>query len=164
MADDRTVRTLRPDRRAVSPVVGKVMEAAIVVLYIGLLSSTLYGGLVPDYRTAAGAEVGERVLAESAQRVQQAVPPNASRVRVRAPVELPTTVRGTSYEIRATGGRTLVLDHPHVGVGGRTALALPNSVVSVAGEWESQRDAFVVVRSTPTGLEVRLVSGGGERP
>ncbi|UPV72905.1 hypothetical protein M0R89_10125 [Halorussus limi] len=149
------------DARAASPVVGKALEAGIVVLYVGLLSATLYGGVVPEYRTAAGAEVGERVLAQSAERVQQAVPTDARAVRVRAAVSLPRTVRGRAYAVRAEN-RTLVLDHPADRVGGRVALALPETVASVSGNWSSRDPAFVVVRSGDAGgLAVRLESGDG---
>ena len=148
--------------RAVAPAVGKALEAGLVVLYIGMLTSALYGGLVPDYRTVAGAEVGERVLAQSAQRVQQAVPPAAERVSVRQRVALPRTIRGEPYVVRVEG-RSLVLVHPHAGVGGRARLALPGTVDSVTGEWSSREDAAVVVRTTEDGLAVRLESGGGRR-
>ncbi|WP_276300188.1 DUF7266 family protein [Halorussus lipolyticus] len=147
----------RFDTRAVSPVVGKAMEASIVVLYVGVLTATLYGGVVPEYRTAAGAEVGERVLAQSAERVQQAVPTETRAVRVRAEVSLPRTIRGETYAIR-TENRTLVLDHPEDRVGGRVTLALPETVESVAGEWSSRDPAVVAVRNSEEGLEVRLES------
>jgi hypothetical protein len=157
MADSTRFRF---DRRAVSPVVGKAMEASIVVLYIGVLTASLYGGVVPEYRTAAGAEVGERVLAQSAERVQQAVPTDARAVQVRAEVSLPRTIRGEAYSIR-TESRALVLDHPEERVGGRVALALPETVESVEGEWSSRDRALVVVRSEDDddGLAVRLESG-----
>ncbi|WP_135830665.1 DUF7266 family protein [Halorussus halobius] len=149
------------DERAVAPVVGKALEASIVVLYIALLSSALYGSIVPEYRTAAGAEVGERALAESAQRVQQAVPEDARAVAVRQQVSLPDTLRGRGYDVRAEN-RSLVLDHPEEGVGGRVRLALPETVETVSGNWSSYGPGFVVVRSTPDdGLAVRLES---ERP
>ncbi|NHN57682.1 MULTISPECIES: hypothetical protein [Halorussus] len=147
------------DERAVSPVVGKALEASIVVLYVAFLSATLYGGVVPEYRTAAGAEVGERVLAQSAARVQQAVPPDARAVESRTAVSLPRTIRGRAYAVRVVN-RTLVLDHPRDGVGGRVALALPEIVDSVRGNWSSRDPAFVVVRSHGDDLAVRLESSG----
>ncbi|USZ69223.1 hypothetical protein NGM10_05645 [Halorussus salilacus] len=151
-------RRNREEDRAVAPVVGKALEAGIVVLYISLLGAVLYGGLVPDYRTAAGAEVGERVLSQSAQRVQQAVPAATGRVAARTEVSLPATIRGRGYEVRVEG-RTLVLDHPRDGVGGRTRLALPETVDSVEGEWSSRDPAFVAVRGDAEGLAVVLESG-----
>jgi hypothetical protein len=136
------------------------MEAAIVVLYVSALSATMYGGLVPEYRTAAGAEVGERVVAESAQRVQQAVPTDARAVKVRYSVSLPDTIRGQAYSV-GVENRTPVLDHPVEGVGGRARLALPETVISVEGEWSSREPAFVAVRTSADGdgLAVRLKSG-----
>ncbi|MFC7081254.1 DUF7266 family protein [Halorussus caseinilyticus] len=137
------------------------MEASVVVLYVGVLTATLYGGVVPEYRTAAGAEVGERVLAQSAERVQQAVPTDARAVRVRAEVSLPRTLRGRAYAIR-TENRTLVLDHPDERIDGRVTLALPETVDSVRGNWSSRDPAFVAVRSDGAGgLAVRLESGDG---
>jgi hypothetical protein len=155
---DREESADRHDR-AVSPVVGKALEAGVVVLYVGLLTATLYGGVVPDFRSAAGAEVGERVLAQSAERVQQAVPTAASRVEARTRVSLPRTIRGQAYAVR-TDDRALVLDHPAPGVGGRARLALPGAVSSVTGNWSSREPAVVVVRSDGAGgLAVRLRSG-----
>jgi hypothetical protein len=141
--------------------VSKALEASIVVLYVAALSATMYGGIVPEYRTAAGAEVGERVVADTAQRVQQAVPIDARAVEVRSEVSLPRTIRGRAYSV-GVENRTLVLDHPRDGVEGRARLALPETVASVRGNWSSREPAFVVVRSSAdgNGLAVRLESGG----
>ena len=144
--------------RATSPVVGKALEAGLVVLYIGLLSATLYGHVVPGYRTAAGAEIGDRVLAETAQEVQQAVPPDAAAVAVRLRVDLPETIRGRGYTIVAEN-RTLALDHPDPAIDSRARLALPPSVESVRGSWRSGEPAAVTVRGSPSGLRVALVEG-----
>lgn len=143
--------------RAVSPVVGKTLEAGIVVLFLALLTTTLYGGVVPGYRTAAGQAVGERTLASAAERVQQAVPPNASRARGRYEVDLPRTIRGAAYHLRVDD-RDLVLDHPAAGIGGRVRLALPGYVIDVDGEWSSRDRPVVAVRNAPDGVEVRLTS------
>ena len=143
------------DRGLTGPV-GKSLEVAIVVLFIGLLSTTLFGSVVPEYRNAAGTEVGERVLALSAERIQQAVPPSVEGATARHRVDLPRTVRGESYRIR-TDGRTLVLDHPHHAVDGRMRVALPAGA-TLSGSWESHGDPAVVVRETGDGPTVRLVS------
>lgn len=148
----------RGSDRAVSPVVGKAMEASLVVLYIGVLTATLYGGVVPDYRTAAGAEVGERVLSKSAERVQQSVPSDAVTVSVRTRVTLPDSIRGRSYDVRAENG-SLALVHPNERVGTTVELALPASVAGVSGEWSSREPAVVVVRSSPDGPVVELRRG-----
>ena len=146
------------DDRAVSPLVGKAMEASLVVLYIGLLTATLYGNIVPEYRTTAGAEVGERVLSKSTERIQQSVPADAAAVRVRMRVSLPDTIRGRTYEIRA-GNRSLSLVHPNERVGASVELALPGSVDGVRGTWSSGTPAIVVVRPGPDGLIVELRRG-----
>ncbi len=146
--------------RAVSPVVGKVLEAGLVVLYVSMITTTLYGGVVPDYRTTVGDEVGDRVLSKAAERIQQAVPANGTAVRARMRVSLPETIRGTGYEIRADG-RTLTLVHPTEKVEDSTRLAVPDSVVKVHGNWSSREPAVVVVRSAQSGsgLVVELKRG-----
>ena len=145
--------------RGLAPVVSKALEAGIVVLYVGLLVAALYGNVVPGYRTAAGAEIGERALATAAERVQQAVPPAARAVDARYRVDLPRTIRGRGYRIRAAG-RTLVLDHPHPAVGREAELALPPRVARVEGTWSSREPSVVRVTDAPGGLVVRLEAGG----
>lgn len=146
------------DDRAVTPAVSKSLEATVVVLFVGALTVSLYGGVVPEYRTATGEQVADRTLAAASHQVEAAVPPEAERVDVRVRADIPETIRGEGYSVR-TDGRTLVLDHPHGGVGDRARLALPGRVVSVAGEWHSRRDAWVVVEDRPGGLAVRLRQG-----
>lgn len=143
--------------RALAPVVGKALEAALVVLFLGLLTTTLYGGVVPDYRDAAGNEMGERTLSLAAQRIQQAVPPVGSEVSAHYRVDLPRTIRGRAYRIEADG-RSLVLSHPSSAVGGRSRLVLPESVVSVSGSWSSREPTAVRVTDVEDGIAVRLVS------
>jgi hypothetical protein len=143
------------DDRAVSPVVGKALEAALVVLYLGLVTTTLYGSAVPDYRATAGAEVGDRTLAAAATEVERAVPPPAASVAVEVRVDLPRTIAGDRYAVRADA-ETLVLDHPDPAVGGRARLSLPAHVVAVRGTLESTADPVVRVRSVEGGVEVVL--------
>ncbi|WP_338727408.1 hypothetical protein [Haladaptatus sp. DJG-WS-42] len=143
------------DSRAVTPVVGKVFEVGLVALYIGLLTTTLYAGAVPEYRTAAGAEVGERVLASATQRVEQSIPPAATTVQHRQTVSIPQTIRGEQYEIRAAN-ESLVLLHPNENIDGKARLALPDRVVSVSGTWRSTDETALVVEDAPGGLRVRL--------
>lgn len=148
----------RTDVRAGSAVVGKALEASIVVLYIGLLTSTLYAGAIPEYRTDAGQEVADRTLADASADVRAAVPPNASSANATARVVLPATIRGEEYSIRVEG-RRLVLDHPDGPVGGRTPLALPRTVDSIDGHWESRDAAVVRIRTGADGIDVRLERG-----
>ncbi|MFB6308588.1 MAG: hypothetical protein ABEH35_04585 [Haloarculaceae archaeon] len=147
------------DNRGVSTVVEKLLALSIVVLYIGLLTATLYGGAVPAYRTTVGAEVGDRTLATAAARVEQAVPPATRRASVRVQVDLPPTIDGTGYELNATGG-DIVLTHPDPAIGGRIELVLPTHVRSVSGEWQSGGVLIVSVRGD-AGAHVVTLGGAG---
>ncbi len=146
---------LRVDTRALSPVVGKAMEATLVVLYLGLVTTTLYGGVVPEYRAAAGAEIADRTLANAAAEAESAVPPNTTDATVRVELDLPATVAGSGYTVRPDGD-SLVLEHPDPSVATRTPLVLPDRVVAVTGEWQGGDDAVVRVVTVENGLEVRL--------
>jgi len=149
---------LAGDDRAVAPVAGKVLEVGLVLLYVALLTTALYGGAVPEYRTDAGQSLADRTLAVAAERIQQAVPPDATRASVRHEVSLPGTIRERQYALRVEEG-WLVLDHPHPEVGGRVRLALPGTVTDVGGSWRSDRPAVVRVTDTPDGTVVRLEAG-----
>jgi hypothetical protein len=152
--------TTDPRNRAVVPAVGKALEASIVLLYVALVTTTLFGGVVPDYRAAAGQELADRTLSTAAHRVQDAVGPDATRASARVRVDLPATIRGDGYRIRAENG-SLVLDHPDAEVGSRTTLAVPAHVVAVRGEWHSHDPAAVVVEPAASGVVVRLAAGRG---
>lgn len=141
--------------RGVASVVGKALEVGIVVLYVGLLTSALYGHAVPEYRTTAGDAVADRALSEAGHRVQQAVPPDVARVDARVRVGLPDAIRGRAYEVRVEN-RSLVLDHPRPGVGGRQRLALPGYVGDVRGSWHSTEPAVVHVATANDTLVVEL--------
>ncbi|MFC7019928.1 MULTISPECIES: DUF7266 family protein [Haloarcula] len=143
------------DNRAVSPVVEKLLALGLVVVYVGLLTTTLYGGAVPAYRAAVGSELGERTLAEATARVEQAVPPDARAGSARYRVDLPATIGGAAYAIR-TDGRDLVLVHPDPAVGGRTRPVLPDRVDALAGTWESGAETVVIVDGPPGELTVEL--------
>lgn len=148
-------RRLSDDDRALSAVVGKAVEVGMVTVFAALLASALYGGVVPEYRTAAAAEVGDRALATAAERIETAVPPNATRVNSESLIDLPRTIRGATYRLRANGS-TLVLDHPRDRLDGRVRLALPSSVVRVTGTWKSGTPAVIRVDDAGGGLRVEL--------
>lgn len=144
--------------RAVAPAVGKALEAGIVVLFVAALTTTLYGGVVPDARNAAGGEVGERALQHAASEIAAAVPAAEGVRRAERSVSLPTSIRGDGYRIAAANG-TLGLHHDHPEVGGRTPLVLPDRVREVRGEWTGG-DGVVRVRPHPDGgLLVVLAEG-----
>lgn len=146
------------DNRAVTPVVEKTLTIGIVALFLAGMTTTLFGGAVPAARDATGSSIGDRTLALATERVEQAIPPNASHVRAHHRVDLPPTIRGTGYRVRVDG-RSLVLDHPRAAIGGRSRLVLPGSVVGVNGSWQSGSESVVAVRSVAGGLTVELREG-----
>jgi hypothetical protein len=136
------------DERAVAPVVGKSLEIAVLVVFLGLVSAALFGSVVPEYRTAAGTEVGDRVLVAAAGQIEVAARAPADVVERRVVVSIPRTVRGAGYVVRAETQNetpTLVLDHPNPAIGGETALAVPPRVSTVTGEFRSSTSPAVVV-------------------
>ncbi|MFB6224364.1 MAG: hypothetical protein ABEH86_11915 [Haloarcula sp.] len=143
------------DNRALSTVVEKLLSTGLVLLYIGLITTTLYGGTIPAYQSAVGAELGERTLSEATARVEQAVPPDARAVLTTARVSIPSTIDGTGYSIR-TDGDALVLSHPDPSIGGRTQPVLPERVNSLKGEWQSGSPAVVTVSGTRGNVTVVL--------
>jgi hypothetical protein len=146
---------LRSDQRGITPAVGKALEVGVVVLFVGVLTTTLYGNAVPEYRDTVGDEVADRTVAAAAERVENAVPPRVRRARVVHRVDLPERIRGASYRIAAVN-RSLVVHHPSRAVEARTRLALPAHVDAVVGEWESGAETVVVVSGTNGGVTVRL--------
>jgi len=141
--------------RAMSPVVGKAMEATLVVLYLGLLTTALYGGAVAEYRGTAGEEVAERTLADAATEIESAVPPEATAATVRVEVALPPIIAGAAYTVRARPDE-LVLEHPDPRISTTVPLVLPDRVVGVSGTWRSGGTATVRVETTGAGTEVFL--------
>ncbi len=139
-----------------TPVVAKTLEIGIVLLYVALVTTTLYGGVVPSAQADAASVVGDRALSAAAVGVEDAVPSvSGEAVTVRAEVTLPDTIGGQPYAIRADG-RTLVLDSPVAGVGGDAPLSLPGRVTSVSGTWHSGESLSVVVRGDGDALSVEL--------
>ncbi|QZP36889.1 DUF7266 family protein [Halobaculum magnesiiphilum] len=154
---DASARSDGRRERAVTPVVSKTLEIGLVVLFVGGLSTALFGGAVPDYRDAAADRVADRALAGAATEIEIAVPPRASSVRVERRVDIPATIRGTGYRIVAADG-AVRLDHPNPSVGGSLRLALPDRVASVSGAWRSGAETVVTVAGGDGRLSIELVS------
>lgn len=146
------------DNRALSTVVEKLLSLSVLVLYISLLTTVLYGNAVPTYRGAVGAELGERTLSETTARVEQTVPPAGRASEATRRVELPATIDGATYRIRADG-EALVLDHPDGDIGGRTRPVVPQRVGTLTGEWTSGGPLVITVTGNSTNLTVRLGDG-----
>lgn len=148
---------LRGDDRGVSAVVGKTLEAGIVVLYVSLLVGVLYGGVVPEYEATTGAELGERILGESVLEVQGAVPADPDATAT-VEHELPRSIDNEPYRVVGNDD-SLELVHEDDAVGGEVPLRLPADVVRVEGEWESTAPAIVRVERTAAGRVVHLEVG-----
>lgn len=158
--------------RGLSPVVGKTLELGVGVLFVALLTTTLFGGLAPDYRDAVGAELGERTLVAAAERTEAAVPDgdvvDADRIGVesvqferRVGLRLPSSIRDHPYRIVAeptANGSAVVLVHPDPRIGGRIRLAVPASA-RVTGSASSESRSWIRVTATADRLTVRLVDG-----
>jgi hypothetical protein len=150
-----STRLYRRDRRAVVPVVGKALELAVALLFVGAVTTTLYGGVVPDYRTGAADASAEQLLNRVTERVEAAVPQNATHVRTTVRIPLPGTIGEASYRI-ATAGSALVLRHPNRGVGARTRPVLPDRVDTVSGSWTSGTVLHVEIVGGKDELHVRI--------
>jgi hypothetical protein len=140
--------------RGLAPVVGKTLEAGIALLYVAGLVVALHGGVLPDYRAAAGAEVSDRTLATAADRIEAAVPPRSRVAGATLTVDLPDTIASAVYRLRVRDG-VLVLDHPDPDLSGRLRLALPDRV-AVKGSWESDDRTRLRVRGDADGVRVIL--------
>lgn len=145
----------RFDDRAVAPAVGKTLEIGLGILVIALLTSTLYGSVVPAYRTAAGDELADRTLAEAITTTEATVPPPSATATAKASITLPPTIRGSTYGIVANG-TVLELRHPHPALGNRAPLALPRRVTTITGTWRSTDPFRIVAHGNQTGVTITI--------
>ncbi len=147
--------------------VAKSLEAAVVVLFIGVVTTGLYAGVVPDYRSVTSAEIGDRALAAAGHEIEQAIPPEGEAIEAERRVELPTTVRSEPYRVVAVDGETngvddagevarIELRHPHPAVEGSRTLSLPAHVVEVRGELAGGDGWIVVSTAHDDGVIVTL--------
>lgn len=144
------------DNRAASAVVGKALEIAIVLLYIGILSTGLYGGIVPEARQTADDAVAERAIAAAVEDIRAAVPANGDGT-VRLDISIPDRIGGTGYTV-VVEDRALVLEHPHPAVDANVPLLLPDRVASVTGRWQSTGDTVVEIDASNSDVVVRLIT------
>lgn len=145
------------DDRGVTPVVGKTLEIAIVLAYVSMVAGILYGGVVPTTQASAEATHAESTLIRAADAIDNAVPPTGVSPTVIDRVSLPESIAGEPYRIYWTNG-SLVLTHPHQGIGGRVPVPVPTQVVTVQGNWTGS--GVVVVNTTERGWVVTLEEGG----
>lgn len=145
--------------RAVAPAISKTLEIGLGVLLVALLTTTLYGSVVPGYRTAAGGELADQSLARAIAATERTVPPEAHAATTTVDVQLPATIRGATYEIHAVGD-ALELVHPHPEIGNHVRLTIPARVVTVTGTWRST-ETFRVSAHT-AGPDVTITIGGSD--
>lgn len=124
------------NERAMTPVVGKTLAIGIILLYIGGMTTILLGGTVPEYRSNAGSELGDRVLATAGGTIEGSVTDANGTVDTSQTVELPPSIREHSYELELAAGR-LRLHHPDPKIGGAVRLSVPPTVTVENGTWRS---------------------------
>lgn len=144
------------DNRAASAVVSKGLEIAIVLLYVGVLSTALYGGIVPDARETADDAVAERALAAAVEDIRATVP-SSGEGSVHLQIDLPTHIGGQVYTV-VVQDRALVLDHPHPAVDATVPLLLPDRVRSITGGWESDGATVVEINASNETVRLRLIT------
>lgn len=143
------------DDRAMTPVVGKTLAIGIVLLYLGGMTTILLGGTVPEYRTHAGSELGDRVLATAGGSIEQSVPNANGTVEANQTVDLPPAIREQSYELELAGGK-LRLHHPNPEIGGEIHLSLPPTATVENSTWRSGTDLQIRVRGPPENRTITL--------
>lgn len=151
-------REFRNDERAISPVIEKTVTAGLVVLYIGTMTTLLFGGIVPSYETASGNEVGERTLAAAAGEIEAAAPQRSTETSIRRTVNLPATIDGSGYSIVLSDSE-LRLEHPDEDIGATTKLAVDDDLTLQSGRWESGSPFVIEADGNGTG---RYLTIGGE--
>lgn len=153
---ERQPQSARRDR-AVTPVVSKTLEIGLVLLFVSGLMTALFGGVVPEYRDAAGDRVADRTLAGAATEIEEVVPPPAASVQIERRVAIPATIRGAGYRVVAADG-AVTLAHPNPSIGGTLRLAVPERVASVTGVWQSGSETAVTVTGGDRAYAIELVS------
>ncbi|SNR53269.1 hypothetical protein SAMN06264855_11314 [Halorubrum vacuolatum] len=143
--------------------IAKSIEAAVVILFIGVVTSGLYAGVIPEYRSVTAAEVGDRTLATAGHEIERAVPPKQGGTvleqRTERRVSLPATIRAEPYHIVPDEGASRIeLRHPHRSIGGSRALSLPEHVVEIRGELPGG-EGWIVVTTAPEGDGVIIILG-----
>lgn len=159
---DRAGRT----DRATTAAVEKTFEAAIVVLFVGVLATTLHAGVAPAYERVAGEDVADRVLIAASDEIERAAPPHRPGTErhdfeLERRVELPARIASGSYRLTAEGS-TLRLVHPELDLVATTPLAVPSFVEDVTGTWRGGAETVLVIESDRDGgtiaVTIRLVN------
>lgn len=150
-------RGLGTDERATTPVVSKTLAIGIALLYVGGVSTLLFGSVVPAYQTAAGEELAERTLAAAAGEIEQSVPETDGRAERTRSISLPDRIHGDHYILELSGTR-LILEHPDREIGAGTHLPLPPDVTVEEGSWRSGDDLRIRVTGPPDNRTLQIDS------
>lgn len=145
------------DERAMTSVVGKTLAIGIALLYIAGMTTVLLGGVVPEYRSGAGSEVGDRVLGTAGGAVETSVPEANGTVETTRTVDLPPTIRDHSYELELTGHR-LRLHHPNRAIGGEFHLSIPPTITVENATWQSGTKFTIRVSGPPANRTLTIDS------
>ena len=146
------------DNRGTSAVVGKLLGAGLVLLYVSGATTVMLGDVVPGAERATGRELAERVLGDAAGRLERALAPAPGRLDGRLEVALPATIAGAGYSLRLDG-RTLELNHPDPGLSIAAPLEVPSKVSVVESRVDSGTDVAILVEGAATNRTVRLEEG-----
>lgn len=150
-------RSLDTDERGMTPVVSKTLAIGIALLYVGGMSTLLFGGVVPAYQTAAGDELADRTLAAAAGGIERSVPEVDGRVERVRYVSLPDRIHGEHYRLELSGTR-LTLVCPDRGMRTGTRLSLPPHITVEEGSWRSGDDLRIRVTGPPENRTLQIDS------
>ena len=134
----------RRDDRGMTPVVEKSLAAGIALLYVAGMLGLVLGSVVPAYEETAGEELADRVLATAAGGIEETPSTVQGDATTRQSIDLPASIANANYRL-VLSGRTLELDHPTDGIGGRTRLSLPPDVTVEDGTWDGGGPLVVTV-------------------
>lgn len=127
---------LRRDERGMTPVVGKTLAIGIVLLYIGGMTTLLYGSVVPGYQAATGEELADRTLATAADEIEGSVPEATGEVNRTRRISLPDRIRDERYRLELSGER-LRLEHPDREHSPESILSVPPDTTVADSSWKS---------------------------
>lgn len=136
------------DQRAMTPVVSKTLAIGIALLYVGTMTTLLFGSVVPGYQTATGEELADRTLAAATGEIEQSVTAADGRVDRTTTVDLPERIDESQYSLELTDDR-LTLDHPDQHIGGETRLSLPPNLAIENGTWQSGNELRIRIIGSP---------------
>lgn len=144
------------DNRGVSPSIGKLLAAGIVVLYLAGSVTVLGGSVVPETRTAAAQELAERVLGDAVVRLERALQPGPGQLDGRIRLPTPATIGGDGYRL-VLHNETLSIQHPDPRLSIEAGLAVPAGVRTAASAVDSGASVLITVEGAAGNRTVGVV-------